>query len=252
MDRRRAARVGQRTDHVEELDDRARPPVADDQRERVRLGRAHVQEVDALTVDLGDEVLERVEARLDGTPVEVVAPVRHAAPAGTELRSRLPPRSRDLVRKARAAPAARAGRRSRHPGRRPGTARSRAASCARHRSTGRSDPERVARAVELVGVDGRRDEEELVGAGVLRRCPTPGAAPRACSRRRSRPPTSDVVAEQLHVVVRVAAQPLLGSGTRARTRCSSSSAASSVGPRPSTRRGSCRTRRRTARGRRRA
>ena len=50
------ARVGQRADDVEELDDRARPAVREQQRQRVRLGRAHVQEVDVLPVDLGGEL----------------------------------------------------------------------------------------------------------------------------------------------------------------------------------------------------
>ena len=43
---------------VEELDDRARPPVGDDQRERVGLGRPRVEEVHPRAVDLGEEVVE--------------------------------------------------------------------------------------------------------------------------------------------------------------------------------------------------
>ena len=49
-------RVAKRPDHVEELDHRAGPAVAEDQREGVRLGRADVQEVDVLAVDLGGEL----------------------------------------------------------------------------------------------------------------------------------------------------------------------------------------------------
>ena len=46
-------------DHLQELDHRARPAVGDDQRQRVRVRRADVQEVDAEAVDRGLELAER-------------------------------------------------------------------------------------------------------------------------------------------------------------------------------------------------
>ena len=51
-----SARVGQRADDVEVLDDRAWPAVREDEREGVGLGRADVQEMDGLPVDLGREL----------------------------------------------------------------------------------------------------------------------------------------------------------------------------------------------------
>src|SRR5579884_2395449 len=96
------ARVGQRTDDVEELDDRAGPAVRDDERERVRLGRPHVEEVDALAVDLRDELVERVEPRLLLAPVVPVPPVLDELAQVAELRAVVPARARDLLGKPRA------------------------------------------------------------------------------------------------------------------------------------------------------
>ena len=70
-----ADRIGQRRDHLEKLDDGARPAVGHDQRQRVGFGGAHVQEVDVDAVDGGDELLEGVDARLGAAPVVLVLPV---------------------------------------------------------------------------------------------------------------------------------------------------------------------------------
>jgi hypothetical protein len=67
--------VGQRTDQIHELGDRARVPVGDDQRQGVRFGGSDVQEVDPLSVDRGGELGERVEPGLVGSPVVVAAPI---------------------------------------------------------------------------------------------------------------------------------------------------------------------------------
>jgi len=48
--------IGERTDDLQLLDDRARPAVTDDDRQRVLVLRANVDEVDVEPVDLGDEV----------------------------------------------------------------------------------------------------------------------------------------------------------------------------------------------------
>jgi hypothetical protein len=77
------AGVGERPDHVEELDDRARPPVGEHDRQSIGLGRSHVQEVDVLPVDGGDELRELVEAGLVVAPVVGVAPIRQLRPASS-------------------------------------------------------------------------------------------------------------------------------------------------------------------------
>ncbi len=68
-------RVGERADHVEELHDRARPAVQEQQRGGVRLGGAQVQELHAGSVDRGDELGEGVERRLVSPPVVLGSPV---------------------------------------------------------------------------------------------------------------------------------------------------------------------------------
>ena len=49
-------RVGERADGLEQLDDRARPAMRHDQRQRVFVLGAHVDEVDVEPVDLGREL----------------------------------------------------------------------------------------------------------------------------------------------------------------------------------------------------
>jgi hypothetical protein len=66
MERVRTARamrrgVGERFDDLQLLDDRARPPVRDDQRERVLVLGADVNEMNVEPVDLGDEVWQAVQ-----------------------------------------------------------------------------------------------------------------------------------------------------------------------------------------------
>jgi hypothetical protein len=96
------ARIGERTDHVEELDDRARPSMRDDHREGVGLGRALVDEVDVGAVDGGEEVVELVQPGLGGAPVVRVAPVRDEVPCVSELGAVVPPRIGDLLGEPRA------------------------------------------------------------------------------------------------------------------------------------------------------
>ena len=74
-------RVGQRADRVEQLDHRARPAVGHDQRQRVLVRRGDVDEVDLHAVDLGDELRQLVQPRLDAPEVVLVQPV-----AGKRLR----------------------------------------------------------------------------------------------------------------------------------------------------------------------
>ena len=60
---------------VQQLDDRAGPPVRDDDRQRVLVLRADVDEVDVQPVDLGHEVRQGVQLRLAPAPVVVCRPV---------------------------------------------------------------------------------------------------------------------------------------------------------------------------------
>src|SRR5579872_398438 len=68
------ARIAERADHVEELDDGPRPPVEHEQRGRVLLGRLHMEEVHTLAVDGRDVLGPCVEASLERPPVEGFAP----------------------------------------------------------------------------------------------------------------------------------------------------------------------------------
>ena len=110
------AGIGQGTDDLQELDHRAGPAVGDDQRERVGLGRAGVDEVHARPVDLGEEVVEGVEHRLGAAPVVLVAPVRDELGEVPALGAVVPARVGELLREPGARRAAHAGRRGRRRG----------------------------------------------------------------------------------------------------------------------------------------
>jgi hypothetical protein len=69
-------RIHQRAERVEELDDRPRPAVGEDQRQRLGVRRADVEAVDAQAVDLRAKGTEVVQPRLDHPPVVAVRPVR--------------------------------------------------------------------------------------------------------------------------------------------------------------------------------
>jgi hypothetical protein len=56
--------IGQRADQLQELDDRAGPAVGQDQRQGGRLGRADVDEVDLVAVQVGGVLRELVEPGL--------------------------------------------------------------------------------------------------------------------------------------------------------------------------------------------
>ena len=68
-------RIGERPDDLQLLDDRAGPAVRDDERERVLVLRADVDEVDVQPVDLGQEVRQAVQLGLASAPVVVRRPV---------------------------------------------------------------------------------------------------------------------------------------------------------------------------------
>jgi len=68
-------RVGKRVDDFQLLDDRARPPVRDDQRQRVLVLGADVDEMNVKPVDLGYEIRQGVQFRLALAPVVICPPV---------------------------------------------------------------------------------------------------------------------------------------------------------------------------------
>ena len=67
--------IGERVDELQLLDGRSGPAVGDDDRQRVRMLGAGVDEVDVDPVDLRHEVRQRREALLERTPVIVRRPV---------------------------------------------------------------------------------------------------------------------------------------------------------------------------------
>jgi hypothetical protein len=67
--------VGQWIDDLQLLDGRAGPAVGDDERHRIFMSRADVNEVDAQPIDLGDELGAGVQLRLAPSPVVMVHPI---------------------------------------------------------------------------------------------------------------------------------------------------------------------------------
>src|SRR5215204_2260450 len=67
--------IDERIDDLELLDGRARPPVGHDERQRILMLRAHVDEVDIHPVNLGDEVRQGREALLELAPVVIRGPI---------------------------------------------------------------------------------------------------------------------------------------------------------------------------------
>ena len=68
-------RVGQRSDHLQELHHRPRPPVRHDQRQRIRPCGSHMDKVDGQPVDLRPELRQPVQPRLGRPPVIPLSPV---------------------------------------------------------------------------------------------------------------------------------------------------------------------------------
>ena len=68
-------RIGQSVDDLQLLDDRARPSVIDDERQRVFMLRTNVKEVDVQPIDFGDELRSGPQVRLARAPVVVRHPM---------------------------------------------------------------------------------------------------------------------------------------------------------------------------------
>ena len=95
--------IGQRIDDFQLLDDRAGPAVRHDQRQRVWMLRAHVNEVDIDAVDVGHELWNGVQLRLALAPVVVRGPIVRELLNGREL-ARLATRPRPAPFRANAWP----------------------------------------------------------------------------------------------------------------------------------------------------
>ena len=79
--------IGQRVDNLHLFGDRARPSVRDDQRQRILVLRADVNEVNVQAVDLSDELWQRVQFCLDFAPVVFFRPIARQRLDGRELYS---------------------------------------------------------------------------------------------------------------------------------------------------------------------
>ncbi len=69
--------IGQRTDNLQLLDDRARPPMRDDERQGVVMFRANVNEMNVEPIDLGHEMRQGLQFRFALAPIVVRPPISH-------------------------------------------------------------------------------------------------------------------------------------------------------------------------------
>ena len=67
--------IGQRIDDLHLFDDRAGPSVRDDERQRIFVFRTDVNEMNVQPIDLGDELRQGVQSRLDLAPVVFCRPI---------------------------------------------------------------------------------------------------------------------------------------------------------------------------------
>ena len=67
--------VTERPDHLYELEDRARPTVNEQQRKGDGVGRTGMDEMDRLTIDFRPKLIEAVQDRFLGAPIERRPPV---------------------------------------------------------------------------------------------------------------------------------------------------------------------------------
>src|SRR6266480_2194847 len=67
--------IGQRIDDLQLLDDRARPSMSDDNRQRSLFFRTDVNEMDVQPVDIRDELRIAIELRLDLAPIVFRRPI---------------------------------------------------------------------------------------------------------------------------------------------------------------------------------
>src|SRR5207247_1416902 len=78
--------VAEHRQHVHIVQETARPAVSEDKRHPLAGCRTLAHEVDVLP----SEVVERVESRLPGAPVELIGPIRDKAPEPVQLSALFP------------------------------------------------------------------------------------------------------------------------------------------------------------------
>src|SRR6266849_5934399 len=78
-------RIGERTDDLRELDERARPAVRDEERQRPRLLRSPVDEMNVQAIYSRRELLEGTEEPFLFAPVESIAPVVDQLPEAANV-----------------------------------------------------------------------------------------------------------------------------------------------------------------------
>jgi hypothetical protein len=87
------------------LDEGAGPAMGQDQRYPAPAWRPLMDEVDVHAIELGTEVIERVQHPLLRTPVELAGPIRKRLSQVVEVGALLPGNARHLIRPARVADA---------------------------------------------------------------------------------------------------------------------------------------------------
>src|SRR5215208_2714676 len=80
-------RIGKWIDDLQLLDDRAGPSVTDDERQRIFMVRANVDEMNVEAIDLGDEVRQGLQSLLALAPVVLGLPVALECLHRRELRA---------------------------------------------------------------------------------------------------------------------------------------------------------------------
>src|SRR5947207_11323114 len=67
--------ICQRIDDLQLFDDRTRPAVSDDERQRIWMFRTNVDEMNVHAINLGDELRQGVQSRFDLAPIVIRLPV---------------------------------------------------------------------------------------------------------------------------------------------------------------------------------
>ena len=68
-------RIGQRIDNLHLFDDRARPSMRDNQRQRIFMFRTNVNEMNVQPVDIRDELRQSVQSSFDLAPIVICRPI---------------------------------------------------------------------------------------------------------------------------------------------------------------------------------
>ena len=79
--------IGQWIDDLQLFDDRARPPMRDEERQRTFMLRTNVNEMNVQPIDLGDEMRQSLQPRLALAPVVLCRPIARECLHRRELRA---------------------------------------------------------------------------------------------------------------------------------------------------------------------